>query len=327
MHRWSRSARVIGAAAALFLLYSFICNFAYAGDVGYSQIGWWRVVYRDTGTQVGCQAEARFNDQTEIAMALIQAGSGSSWLVFVSNPRWNAWITKKAQHTITVAELNPDRTWRGAWGVVNGTALVLNASIDFMNSIADAKRLAIFDDIGRLLTAWLDMTDSEAAIKAIVHCARQYPPASSSAPEAQNPPDEPATSFSGTAFYIAPNLLLTNNHVIKECKNNIQIRYPEQTYVMATLEGQDDTNDLALLRTEMSSRSTASFRFPARLGEAVATYGFPYSDLLSSSGNFTLGSVTSTAASFKFKRRSNPETVADRCLICLAALLELSRAG
>jgi hypothetical protein len=43
----------------------------------------------------------------------------------------------------------------------------------------------------------------------------------------------------------------------------------------------------------MSSQSTASFRYRPRLGEAVATYGFPYSSLLSSSGNFTLGNVTS----------------------------------
>ncbi len=293
MHRCSRSARVIGAAASVFLLYSFICNFAYAGDLEYSQIGWWRVIYRDTGTQVGCQAEARFNDQTEIAMALIQEGSGSSWFVFVSNPKWDAWITRRSQHTVTVAEISPNKTWRGPWGVVNGSALVLNASIDFVNSIADAKQLAIFDDTGRLLTAWLDMTDSEAAIKAVVHCAQQYPPASSSVPEAQRPPEEPVTSFSGTAFFIAPNLLLTNNHVIKQCRNSIQVRYPDQTPFMATLQGQDDTNDLALLHTEMSSRSIGSFRIPARLGEAVATYGFPYSDLLSSSGNFTLGSVTS----------------------------------
>ncbi len=76
-------------------------------------------------------------------------------------------------------------------------------------------------------------------------------------------------------------------------QNNIQVRYPERKPYTATVDGQDDTNDLALLHTEMSGQSLASFRFPARLGEPVATYGFPYSDILSSSGNFTLGNVTS----------------------------------
>ncbi len=41
--------------------------------------------------------------------------------------------------------------------------------------------------------------------------------------------------------------------------------------------------------------AVASFRFGPRVGEAVATYGFPLSGLLSSSGNFTLGNVTSLA--------------------------------
>jgi hypothetical protein len=43
----------------------------------------------------------------------------------------------------------------------------------------------------------------------------------------------------------------------------------------------------------MSGQSIASFRHGPRLGEAVATYGFPYHGILSSSGNFTLGNVTS----------------------------------
>jgi S1-C subfamily serine protease len=43
----------------------------------------------------------------------------------------------------------------------------------------------------------------------------------------------------------------------------------------------------------MSGQSVASFRLGPRLGEAVATYGFPYHGILSSSGNFTLGNVTS----------------------------------
>ena len=42
----------------------------------------------------------------------------------------------------------------------------------------------------------------------------------------------------------------------------------------------------------MPNLSVASFRFQPLLGEAVATYGFPYSGVLSSSGNFTWGNIT-----------------------------------
>lgn len=43
----------------------------------------------------------------------------------------------------------------------------------------------------------------------------------------------------------------------------------------------------------MSNLSVVSFRFRIRLGEPVASYGFPYAGILSSSGNFALGNITS----------------------------------
>ena len=47
------------------------------------------------------------------------------------------------------------------------------------------------------------------------------------------------------------------------------------------------------MRTDLSGLSVVSFRLAPRLGEMVATYGFPYFGILSSSGNFTLGNITS----------------------------------
>jgi serine protease Do len=293
MQQKRRILQAMAAALVLLCLSPLICISAQAEDADYAQIGWWQIIYRHTGTQTGCQAEARFSDQTNIAMALVQQDDSKSWLVFISNPRWNSWISKKRQHIVVFATINPNKIWRGPWGVVNDNELALSASIDFVNSIADAKELAILDEKGGLLTAPLNMKDSEAAIKAVVNCVRAHPLAGPSGPEAEASPDQPATTISGTAFFIASNLLLTNNHVVKECRNSIQVRYPEQTSYMGAIAGQDETNDLALLRTDMSNLSVASFRSPAQLGEPVATYGFPYSDILSSGGNFTLGSVTS----------------------------------
>ena len=288
----SRPLHVILAAVLTALcLNAFMCE-AEAQDVQYAQIGWWQIIYRETGTQAGCQAEARFHDQTDIALALVQEGNNKSWYVFVSNPKWNSWISRSAQHTVVVAAINPNKIWRGPWAVVN-KALVLNASVDFVNSIADAEQLAILDERGRLLTALLDMKDSEAAIKAVVNCVRQYPPpVASTQPETQTPPEEPSTASSGTAFFVAPNLLVTANHVVTGCGNDIQVRFPDRRPYAATIAGQDNTNDLALLSTEMASSSAASLRLRPKLGEQVATFGFPYSFVLSSGGNFTLGNVT-----------------------------------
>ena len=282
---------------ALLLANLLSYDFARATDVEYATIGWWTITYREVDTLSGCHATARFQDKTEIEVALIQETNSRSWLVFIYNPTWTSWVARKRQHTLHFAAINPDKLWRGVWSVNKNNELYISASVDFMNSLADAKGLAILDERKRVLIT-LDMKDSEAAIKAVVNCVRAHPYAPSSPPEArtqppQTQPPTQETTFSGTAFFVAPNLLLTNNHVVKDCGRNIQVRYPERTSYPATISGQDDTNDLALLRTDMSSQSIASFRFRPRLGEAVATYGFPYSSLLSSSGNFTLGSVTS----------------------------------
>jgi hypothetical protein len=206
-------------------------------------------------------------------------------MVYIYNPRWT-WVRKNTQHVLFFALINPNKIWRDAWSVDDDNVLYLPASIDFMNSISDAKSLAIFDQNKRLwTTSPLDMKDSEAAIRAVVNCSREHP-------RTTNPPEAQTTSFSGTGFFIGSNRLVTNYHVIKDCRTDVQVRYPEQTPYSAKMLGVDETNDLALLHTDMSNVSGASFRLGPRLGESVATYGFPYSSLLSSGGNFTLGNVT-----------------------------------
>ena len=237
-------------------------------------------------TSNGCYASARFNGQTEIQLTLVQSDNNKQWLVFISNPQWNIWVGKKKQHILRFVAA---KAFRGNFTVTDNNSLAADVSIDFMNSLADAHSLTIMSENNYVL-AHLNMKDSEAAIRAIVTCVREHPP-KSSAPEARTPRTTPATSSSGTAFFIAPNLLVTNNHVVKVCKNDIQVRYPDRRWFTATISGQDETNDLALLRTDMENLSVASFRLRSRVGESVAVFGFPYAGLLSSRGNFTMGIV------------------------------------
>jgi hypothetical protein len=93
------------AAAAVGLLW-LGCN-AQAEDVDYSKIGWWQIVYREVETLNGCQATARFQDQTEVSMALIQDGDRKSWMVYIYNPRWT-WVRKNTQHVLFFALINPN---------------------------------------------------------------------------------------------------------------------------------------------------------------------------------------------------------------------------
>jgi S1-C subfamily serine protease len=193
------------------------------------------------------------------------------------------------------------------------------------------------------------MTDSTNAIKAVVNCAREHATAVAEA-QRETAPQEETTTLSGTGFFVAPNLFMTNKHVVAGC-STIDVRYPDQTPHTATIAGQDSTNDLALLRTDMSGQSVASFRLgpesrmpeivrwrrragasvshALRLGEAVAAYGFPYHGILSSSGNFTLGNVTSLRGmgdDSRFLQMSTPIQPGNsggRFLICRAPWWEL----
>ena len=160
-----------------------------------------------------------------------------------------------------------------------------DASVEFMNSVADASKVEIKDDRGALL-ATVDMKDSAAAIRAVVTCVREHPPKS-------GPVREPETIISGTGFFVAPNRIVTNNHVVSGCTKDIQVRYSNRRAYTATISGQDSTNDLVLLYTDMDNLSIATFYPRPRVGDQVASYGFPRSDILSSSGNCTVGNVTS----------------------------------
>jgi S1-C subfamily serine protease len=73
---------------------------------------------------------------------------------------------------------------------------------------------------------------------------------------------------------VAQNRVVTNNHVVSGCTKAIQVRYPDGRPYTATISGQDATNDLVLLHTEMPNLSVATFRFQPLLGEAVAPMDF-----------------------------------------------------
>ncbi|WP_313899354.1 serine protease, partial [Methylobacterium sp. E-065] len=109
---------------------------------------------------------------------------------------------------------------------------------------------------------------------------------------APGPPDsKPHTASSGTGFFVSrAGHLLTNAHVVQNC-SAIEVNGPNGL-VAARLVAQDRTNDLALLKAEITPVKIAALRTGVRLGEAVAVFGYPLSGMLSTSGNFTLGNVT-----------------------------------
>jgi S1-C subfamily serine protease len=279
---------ILGGMPSAFLLTGFVlCNFGAQADVvPYSKIGGWSVVYQEVGNLSGCRAAGQFPDQTIFQMVLAQRGTDKSWIIFISNSRWNAWIGNRKQIRLWLVTTRADKPWLVTFSTLgeSKTLAFTDATVEFMNTVADARSVEIMDENKQLLTS-VDMKDSAAAIVAIVKCVNEHPPG--------RPSPEPEGTLSGTGFFVAPKRVLTNNHVVSGCTKAIQVRYPDRRPYTATLSGQDPNNDLVLLQTDMDNLSTAAFEPRPQVGDQVATYGFPYSGVLSSSGNCTFGNVTS----------------------------------
>jgi serine protease Do len=288
-------------ASALLVSGFVLCNFGAQADVFYSKHGEWTVAYLEVGNLNGCRATRQFPDQTVFQMVQIQSGTDKGWVIFISNPRWNAWIGKRKELRLRlVTDWPTTKPWPYTFSI-SGDSKILsftNASVEFINNVADASKVEITDENGAPLTT-VDMKDSAAAIRAIVNCVNEHPLETAKSPE-------PETTISGTGFFVAQNRVVTNNHVVSGCTKAIQVRYPERASYTATISGQDATNDLALLHTEMPNLSVASFRFQPLLGEAVATYGFPYSHILSP--NFTSGNIAALSGPKGDTRRLQTST-------------------
>lgn len=97
---------------------------------------------------------------------------------------------------------------------------------------------------------------------------------------------------SGSGFFVSTDgSFVTNAHVLEKC-SLILVKSSDGGVSEGHLFAIDTQNDLALVRTEVKPRHLARLRVGVRLGEGVAAFGYPHTDLLSSSGNFTLGNVT-----------------------------------
>uniref|UniRef100_UPI004047140A S1 family peptidase n=1 Tax=Orrella sp. TaxID=1921583 RepID=UPI004047140A len=98
---------------------------------------------------------------------------------------------------------------------------------------------------------------------------------------------------SGTAFVVAPGLLVTNEHVIDGC-SSIEVIASDGRRPLTVVDSVKQI-DLALLRVYGLRSGVASLRTksPTLLGESATVFGFPLGGALSSTGNFTTGVVSS----------------------------------
>jgi serine protease Do len=109
------------------------------------------------------------------------------------------------------------------------------------------------------------------------------------------PRNAQAQTGSGTGVYItSEGHIITNAHVVANC-SEIRVGTGEGNFETARLVAKDAANDLALLKVNAKPRRLGALRFGVRLGEHVEAFGYPLSQVLATSGNFTTGNITALA--------------------------------
>jgi len=106
-------------------------------------------------------------------------------------------------------------------------------------------------------------------------------------------PHEKRLASTGTGFFISPDTLVTNHHVVAGC-GELKLRKNGGDTSVVRLLATSPSDDLAVLRAPMPGKSFLKLRVgaPIKPAEPVLVFGYPLAQALSSAGNTTLGNVT-----------------------------------
>ncbi|MFD0464186.1 S1C family serine protease [Microvirga aerilata] len=138
---------------------------------------------------------------------------------------------------------------------------------------------------------WVAPPSYSQEVAAVPPSTRPAPTPIAPAPKAE----EEDKLSSGTGYFVTNSgHIVTNHHVVKSC-STIAVFSGDQPAAEGRLIGSDETNDLAVLKTDLKLTKVANIRIGARLGDPIAVFGYPLSQVLASSGNFTLGNITALA--------------------------------
>ena len=102
----------------------------------------------------------------------------------------------------------------------------------------------------------------------------------------------PSNIYTGTGFFVNQSAVVTNYHVVKECKN-IEIVKGDQRFDAHVLIG-DSRNDLAVLKTKKANNDFLHFRADRgiRIGEQIIVLGYPFGKLLGTGVKLTTGNIS-----------------------------------
>ena len=263
-------------------------------DKTFGKVAGWSIGYSES--LGGCLAAASYGDGTTIWFGF-NGARGSSYLA-LTNPKWRS-LEVGGQYDLRL--LAGREKWHGVFtGFERGEAKGLyQAGLKerFVADLSSAGSVAVMFQ-GRQI-AVLSLVGSTEAFEAVIGCQKDATTAASKeSPGTKTPRKlEAGTVSTGTGFYVSDRgHILTNNHVVEGC-SEYMVRQPGRAIVKARYVAGDATNDLAVITTDSPQKVVPPLSIRARLGENVYVYGYPQSDVLASTGNFTIGNVTATAGS------------------------------
>lgn len=248
----------------------------------------WTVGYNKAGSS--CLATATYGDDTTIWIGM-DSDDGSVYLG-LTNPNWSSILDGK-QYRMQIASVGGGR-WQGNFigisrnqdkGVISG-----GLKEGFVKDLIRSPGIAV--SLGSRVIAKINLDGSPAAFAAVLACQSRQ--ASASTPKSGKSGGGGGRS-SGTGFVISSQgHILTNSHVVEECRG-ISVEQAGQLTVQGAVVARDKANDLAVIKTSMKPTAVTALRLDLRVGENIAVYGFPLSNRLATTGNFTVGYVSALA--------------------------------
>lgn len=264
-------------------------------DRSFGKVAGWSIGYSEN--LGGCLAAASFADETTIWFGL--NGTRKTSYLALTNPKWKS-IDVGGQYGIRLTTRGRGR-WQGTFTGFEreGAKGLFQAGLKegFVADLSNAGAVAIEFE-GRQI-ATLSLVGSTDAFEAVIGCQRDAPTIKAKVEtpgEAARPRElEPGMMSTGTGFFVSERgHVLTNHHVVEKCSTYV-VRRPGYAPLDARFVASDAMNDLAVLGTDTPQKTLPPLSVRARIGESIYVFGFPQSNVLASTGNFTIGNVTATA--------------------------------
>jgi S1-C subfamily serine protease len=309
-------------AMALFAQPTLAGGERYTSDKEYDEAGGWTISVNQS--RKSCVMYTFFEDDTVIEVGVDRSDSTSFFLMF-GNKKWKY---RDGHGYEVVVVYDGRKNWQG-----NGVGVTVNdihgvAIEDVVGEVVDdfAARSRLALEIDGHSYGRFNLRGTRAGLNRLIDCVNDVNHGRVALDEEEdnqdqpNPPktdddapvddsgtgdgkdgsatDRQETIYStGTGFFInADGYLLTNAHVVEGCDEAF-VRVPDGREAEAAILSREKQNDLAILKADLKPGATAKFRGSPqiRLGESVVLFGYPLTDMLSSTGNLSTGLVSALA--------------------------------